>query len=250
MRLMRRKIDDFLKEWKENEDRLPLIVKGARQIGKTASIMQFANDNYKNVVAINFVLQQKFKSIFDDGYDVDSVVRNITLIDPSIELEPGNTIFFFDEMQDCPVCATSLKAFKIDGRYDVVCSGSLMGINYQEIESNSVGYKEDYTMHSMDFEEFLWAKGYDSAFVERLFEKMVSVTPLSSLEMDVLGGLFRDYMIVGGMPAVVSLFVKKGNFSGTLKMQRQLLLDYEEDITKYAQGLDKGKIKNVYPNSG
>lgn len=154
MRLMRRKIDDFLKEWKENEDRLPLIVKGARQIGKTASIMQFANDNYKNVVAINFVLQQKFKSIFDDGYDVDSVVRNITLIDPSIELEPGNTIFFFDEMQDCPVCATSLKAFKIDGRYDVVCSGSLMGINYQEIESNSVGYKEDYTMHSMDFEEF------------------------------------------------------------------------------------------------
>lgn len=154
MRLMRRKIDDFLKEWKENEDRLPLIVKGARQIGKTASIMQFANDNYRNVVAINFVLQQKFKSIFDDGYDVDSVVRNITLINPNIELEPGNTIFFFDEMQDCPVCATSLKAFKIDGRYDVVCSGSLMGINYQEIESNSVGYKEDYTMHSMDFEEF------------------------------------------------------------------------------------------------
>ena len=118
------------------------------------------------MVAINFVLQQKFKSIFDDGYDVDSVVRNITLINPNIELEPGNTIFFFDEMQDCPVCATSLKAFKIDGRYDVVCSGSLMGINYQEIESNSVGYKEDYTMHSMDFEEFLWAKGYDSAFVE------------------------------------------------------------------------------------
>ena len=154
MRLMRRKIDDFLKEWKENEDRLPLIVKGARQIGKTASIMQFANDNYRNVVAINFVLQQKFKSIFDDGYDVDSVVRNITLINPNIELEPGNTIFFFDEMQDCPVCATSLKAFKIDGRYDVVCSGSLMDINYQEIESNSVGYKEDYTMHSMDFEEF------------------------------------------------------------------------------------------------
>ena len=140
---------------------MPLIVKGARQIGKTASIMQFANDNYMNVVAINFVLQQEFKSIFDDGYDVDSVVRNITLINPSIELEPGNTIFFFDEMQDCPVCATSLKAFKIDGRYDVVCSGSLMGINYQEIESNSVGYKEDYTMHSMDFEEFLLYKNSD-----------------------------------------------------------------------------------------
>ena len=149
-------------------------------------------------------------------------------------------------MQDCPACATSLKAFKIDGRYDVICSGSLMGINYREIESNSVGYKEDYTMHSMDFEEFLWAKGYDEDFIERLYEKMVTVTPLSNIEMDVLGGLFREYMTIGGMPAVVNMFVNNDNFSGTLKMQRQLLLDYEEDITKYAQGLDKGKIKNVY----
>lgn len=143
---------------------MPLIVKGARQIRKTASIMQFANSNYKNVVAINFVLQQKYKAIFEEGYDVDSITRALTFIDPSIKLEPGNTLIFFDEMQDCPACATSLKAFKIDGRYDVICSGSLMGINYREIESNSVGYKEDYTMHSMDFEEFLWGKGYTSYF--------------------------------------------------------------------------------------
>ena len=246
MKLLRRKIDKYLKNWKEDENRMPLIVKGARQVGKTASIMQFAYDNYKNVVAINFVLQQKYKAIFEDGYDVDSIIRNLTLIDPSIKIEANNTLFFFDEMQDCPTCATSLKAFKIDGRYDVICSGSLMGINYREIESNSVGYKEDYTMHSMDFEEFLWAKGYDEDFIERLYEKMVIVTPLSNIEMDVLGGLFREYMTIGGMPAVVNMFVNNDNFSGTLKMQRQLLLDYEEDITKYAQGLDKGKIKNVY----
>ena len=246
MKLLRRKIDKYLKNWKEDENRMPLIVKGARQVGKTASIMQFAYDNYKNVVAINFVLQQKYKAIFEDGYDVDSIIRNLTLIDPSIKIEANNTLFFFDEMQDCPACATSLKAFKIDGRYDVICSGSLMGINYREIESNSVGYKEDYTMHSMDFEEFLWAKGYDEDFIERLYEKMVTVTPLSNIEMDVLGGLFREYMTIGGMPAVVNMFVNNDNFSGTLKMQRQLLLDYEEDITKYAQGLDKGKIKNVY----
>lgn len=246
MKLLRRKIDKYLKNWKEDENRMPLIVKGARQVGKTASIMQFAYDNYKNVVAINFVLQQKYKAIFEDGYDVDSIIRNLTLIDPSIKIEANNTLFFFDEMQDCPACATSLKAFKIDGRYDVICSGSLMGINYREIESNSVGYKEDYTMHSMDFEEFLWAKGYDEDFIERLYEKMVTVTPLSNIEMDVLGGLFREYMTIGGMPAVVNIFVNNDNFSGTLKMQRQLLLDYEEDITKYAQGLDKGKIKNVY----
>lgn len=246
MKLLRRKIDEYLKNWKTSEDKMPLIVKGARQIGKTASIMQFATDNYKYVVAINFVLQPKYKAIFDDGFEVDSIVRNITFINPSLKIEAGNTLIFFDEMQDCPACATSLKAFKIDGRYDVICSGSLMGINYREIESNSVGYKCDYAMHSMDFEEFLWAKGYDDRFTEYLYEKMAMLKPLSSLEMDTMANLFREYMTIGGMPAVVNKFVTSGNFSGTLAMQQQLLLDYEEDITKYAQGLDKGKIKNVY----
>lgn len=170
---------------------MPLIIKGARQVGKTASVMEFARANYRNVVAINFVLEQKYKAVFDDGYDVDSVIRNISLINPDFMFESGNTLIFFDEMQDCPQCATCLKAFCIDGRYDVICSGSLMGINYREIESNSVGYKEDYTMHSMDFEEFLWAKGYNDGFVEGLYAKMCAVTPLSQLEMDTLEGLFR-----------------------------------------------------------
>lgn len=246
MELLRRKIDLFLKTWKADKDRMPLVVKGARQVGKTASIMRFARENYRHVVAINFVLQQKYKAIFEEGYEVDSIVRNLTLINPSLELESDSTLIFFDEMQDCPACATSLKAFKMDGRYDVICSGSLMGINYQEIESNSVGYKEDYTMHSMDFEEFLWAKGYDDRFVEHLYGKMLAVTPLSAMEMEVLDGVFREYMTIGGMPAVVNQFVSNGNFSGTLKLQHQLLLDYEEDITKYAQGLDKGKVKSVY----
>ena len=246
MRLLRRKIDDYLLAWKKQDERMPLIVRGARQVGKTASIMQFAQENYKHVVVINFVLQQKYKHIFDDGYEVDDIVRNITLIDPSITFEVGTTLVFFDEMQDCPACATSLKAFKIDGRYDVICSGSLMGINYREIESNSVGYKQDYEMHSMDFEEFLWAKGYDETFVDSLYKKMCEVKPLSSIEMETFGGIFREYMTIGGMPAVVSRFVTSGNYGGTLALQRQLLYDYEEDITKYAIGLDKGKIKNVY----
>ena len=149
-------------------------------------------------------------------------------------------------MQDCPACATSLKSFKIDGRYDVICSGSLMGVNYREIESNSVGYKQDYEMYSMDFEEFLWAKGYDDVFIEALYAKMCTLTPLSSLEVETLGNLFREYMTIGGMPAVVNRFITSGNYTGTLELQRQLLYDYEEDITKYALGLDKGKIKNIY----
>lgn len=246
MDLLKRKIDDYLLSWKKNPGHLPLIVKGARQIGKTASIMAFAQANYKYTVAINFVLQKKFKAIFDDGYEVDAILKNISLVDPSLVFVPGETLFFFDEIQHCPACATSLKAFKMDGRFDVICSGSLMGINYQEIESNSVGYKEDYEMHSMDFEEFLWAKGYSTGRVEDLYTHMKTLTPFSRVELDVLFDVFRDYMILGGMPAVVNAYVVNKNFSGTLKLQQQLLLDYEEDITKYAQGLDKGKIKNIY----
>lgn len=245
-RLLRRKIDTFLQSWKENPDRKPLIVKGARQIGKTLSIEHFARQNYAHVVEINFVEQKKFQSIFDDGFEVESILKNISLLSPETVFVPGKTLFFFDELQACPNSATSLKFFKLDGRYDVICSGSLMGINYQEIESNSVGYKEDYEMHSLDFEEFLWAHGYDSSFIEDLYAHMHAVAPLSPLQMDVLLRLFRDYVTTGGMPEVVSNFVKNKNFSGILTMQRQLLKDYEEDITKYAVGMDKGKIKAVF----
>ena len=246
MTLLRRKIDAFLQDWKGRKDHLPLIVKGARQIGKTASVSAFAKANYKHVVEINFVLEKKYLKIFDDGYDVDSIVKNISLINPDFVFEPYSTIVFFDELQHCPACATSLKAFSLDGRYDVVCSGSLMGINYQEIESNSVGYKEDYELHSMDFEEFLWATGYNGQQIEGWLESMKQVKPLTTVEMDVLTDLFRSYITLGGMPAVVSKYVVDKNFSGTLRLQRQLLKDYEEDITKYAEGMDKGRIKTVY----
>ena len=246
MQLLKRKIDSFFKEWKKDPDRKPLIVKGARQIGKTESIRKFARENYKNVIEINFVEQKKFKSIFDDGYEPDTIIKNITLLAPELSFSDGNTLIFFDELQEQPDCATSLKFFKQDGRYDVICSGSLMGISYKKIESNSVGFKEDYEMHSMDFEEFLWAKGYTDSHINDLFQKMIEVTPLSQIEMNVMIGIFRDYMVIGGMPAVVNSYVTNKNFSGILKMQKQLLLDYEEDITKYAEGLDKGKILNVY----
>lgn len=121
-----------------------------------------------------------------------------------------------------------------------------MGINYREIESNSVGFKEDYEMHSMDFEEFLWAKGYTDDLIEELYRNMLELKPLSKLQMELLFGLFRDYVTLGGMPEVVNRYIQNGNFSGTVTIQQQLLKDYEEDITKYAEGLDKGKVKAVY----
>ncbi len=244
--ILKRKIDAYLETWKNNPDRKPLIVKGARQIGKTRSIEHFAAQHYKHVVKINFVEQIKYRDIFNDGFEVDTILRNISLLNPSFEFIPHDTLFFFDELQACPNCATALKFFQLDGRFDVICSCSLMGINYQEIESNSVGYKEDYEMHSMDFEEFLWAKGYDEQFIDNLYQSMIEVKPLSALQMEVLFTLFRDYICIGGMPEVVSTYIKNNNFSGTLSLQKQLLKDYEEDITKYVEGLDKAKVKAVY----
>ena len=244
--LLRRKVDTYLTIWKKNPDRKPLIIKGARQIGKTRSIEWFASQNYKSVIQINFVEQTKYREIFNDGFEVDSILKNISLLNPEFKFIPGETIFFFDELQACPNCATSLKFFKLDGRFDVICSGSLMGISYKEIESNSVGYKEDYEMHSMDFEEFLWAKGYSEEFIDGLYAQMIELKPLSALQMDTLMELFRDYVIIGGMPEVVATYIRNKNFSGTLAIQRQLLKDYEEDITKYVEGLDKAKVKAVY----
>lgn len=246
MELLRRKIDGFLEEWRRDPERLPLIVKGARQVGKTASVRQFGKTHYPNFVEINFLLQKQYRDIFDSGFEVDAILRNITLHDPGLEFVPHETLIFFDELQACPNCATGLKSFRQDGRYDVICSGSLMGINYREIESNSVGYKQDYEMYSLDFEEYLWAKGYRAEQVEELYSYMADVRPLSETQLAVMMENFREYMVLGGMPAVVSSFVAKKNYSGTLAMQRQILLDYEEDITKYAGGLDHGKILNVY----
>lgn len=244
--MLKRKIDKYLTDWKNRPDKKPLIIKGARQIGKTRSVEWFAGQNYASVIEINFIEQKKYREIFNDGFEVDAILKNISLLNPELKFIPGNTIFFFDELQACPNCATSLKFFKLDGRFDVICSGSLMGISYNEIESNSVGYKEDYEMHSMDFEEFLWAMGYNDEFMADLLSHMLDVKPLSELQMDTLMSLFRDYVIIGGMPEVVSTYVRNNNFSGTLDIQRQLLKDYEEDITKYVEGLDKAKVKAVY----
>ena len=244
--LLKRKIDSYLQSWKTSLGKKPLIVNGARQIGKTRSIEWFAKNNYGHVVQINFVEQPKYKGIFDDGFEVDSIIKNISLLNPDYEFVANDTLLFFDELQACPNCATALKFFKIDGRYDVICSGFLMGINYREIESNSVGYKEDYEMHSMDFEEFLWAKGYSEDFVEGLYRHMHELKPFSQLQLDVLFGLFREYVTLGGMPEVVNTYIRNNNFSGTLELQRQLLKDYEEDITKYVEGLDKAKVKAIY----
>ena len=246
MDYIKRKIDDYLEDWYAGDNKKPLIVKGARQIGKTKSINEFAKKHYASFIEINFILQPEFKDIFDDGFEVDKIIKNISLKRPNYVFIPGKTLLFFDEIQKCINAATSLKSFCEDGRYDVICSGSLMGLSYKEIESVSTGYKIDYNMYSLDFEEFLWAMGYKDEQIEELYQHMKTLEPLSDVAFDVYLNKFHEYMVLGGMPEVIKAFINNGNYSGTLEMQQQIIKDYEEDITKYAEGLDKTKILNVF----
>ena len=242
---LKRKADDFLAQWKSDPDRKPLIIRGPRQVGKTETIRKFAAENYENVIEINFVEQPKYKVITEESYEPGEIIKSISLLDNSKRFVPGKTLLFFDEIQDFPEIATSLKFFCMDGRFDVICSGSMLGINYNRIESNSVGYKTDYTMYSLDFEEFLWAKGYDNAAGE-ILAHMTSRKPFSEVEMKVYSSLFMDYCILGGMPAVIRQYIEKGTFEGILDIQQQLLKDYQEDIKKYADGVDKTRILNIF----
>ena len=246
MLYLKRKIDAFLEAWRTTPDHKPLIVKGPRQVGKTESIKRFAAQHYQNLIYINFVEEPKYKMIIEAGYNTADIIKSISLLDPNKKFQDNATLIFFDEIQDFPEIATALKFFHLDGRFDVICSGSLLGIHYKKIESNSVGNKEDYTLYSLDFEEFLWAKGYDNQVIEDILSKMLSLKPFSSLELRLYTNLFLDYCILGGMPEVVRNYIVKGTFEGSLKTQKQLLADYKEDIRKYAEGLDQTRILNVF----
>lgn len=142
--------------------------------------------------------------------------------------------------------ATTLKNFKLDGNYDVICSSSMLGINYKTINSNSIGYKTDYEMQSFDFEEFLLAKGYSQTQIDSLLLHMQKLEPFTENEFEVFRGLFLDFSVLGGMPAVIKAYLESNNFSKALQIQKQLILDYEEDVKKYSTGVEQKKILEVY----
>lgn len=246
MTYLKRKIDNYLLNWKTDPNKKPLIIKGSRQVGKTESITRFGHLNYKSIIYINFVEEPNYKMITTDSYKAQDIIKNISRIDPSKQFIENDTLIIFDELQDFPDIVTSLKFFKIDGRFDVICSGSLLGINYQSIESNSVGYKTDYEMFSLDFEEFLWAKGYDESTIQEMLEHMIQLKSFNEIEMSIYSSLFLDFCILGGMPAVVREYIEKGTFEGSIDIQKQLVADYKEDIRKYAVGMDQTRITNVF----
>ena len=245
--MLRRKIDRYLSEWKNKENRKPLIISGMRQVGKSTSV-SLLGEQYESFIDIDFITRPEFKGIFSNGYEVQEIIKLITLFEPDFRIIPGNTLIFFDEIQEYPDAITSLKPFAQDGRFDVICSGSMLGINYKKISSVPVGFKEEYQMTSMDFEEFLWAKGYDDSQIDTLFSYMKDLRPLPEALYNKLDSLYKEYTYVGGLPEVVDTFIREDNYSNVFSLQQRIYKDYEDDITKYVEGLDYAKVERVYRN--
>jgi predicted AAA+ superfamily ATPase len=244
--MLRRKIYDALVNWKNSPERLCLIVRGARQVGKTYIIEQFAQENYKNFIRINFDETPAYKAIFDGDLDIETLIKQISLRVPRAELVPGKTLIFLDEIQNCPRARTALKFLAIDRRFDVVASGSMLGINYKDVPSYPVGYVDQMEMHSLDFEEFLWANGVSEQSVAdiRAYYDRRETVPAAMHER--MMELFKEYIVVGGMPRVVSEFVATHDFSRVLRLQRAIISDYTDDIAKYAEGPEKTKARACF----
>ena len=244
--MMKRKIEKDLIEWKENHDKKCLLVKGARQVGKTYIIDKFARENYKYYTYLNFDENPAYKTIFDGDLDVETLIKQISLRVPGAQLEPQETILFLDEIQNCPRARTALKFLAIDGRFDVVASGSMLGIHYKDVPSYPVGYVDYLDMYSMDFEEFLWANGVKESSVGDISEYFEKREPVPEAMHDKMMELFREYIVVGGMPRVVLEFVNTHNFAKVLKLQKAILSDYTDDIAKYAEGAEKTKARACF----
>ncbi|RGC22341.1 DUF4143 domain-containing protein [Absiella sp. AM54-8XD] len=244
--MFKRKIDAVLDAWKNDKDKLPLVIKGPRQIGKTTSILAFGKRNYEHVVYINFDESHELNFIFDGNLDVDTIIINMTAAIPGVELVPNESLIILDEIQSCPNARTALKFFAIDGRFDVIASGSLLGINYKEVRSYPVGYEMVEEMHSFDFEEFLWALGYDDNIkniLKNFFDKEMKVPEAIHKKMM---ENFKNYIIVGGMPKVVDIFVNTKDLTKVYQMQKAIVQSYENDIAKYAEMKDKTKARACF----
>ena len=224
-----------------------LIINGSKHIGKTYIIDKFCRENYKNYVSINFFENDEYATIFESGLDVDNIIKRLTITLPNINLVPYETVIFLDEIQDCPRAITALKFLTMDKRFDVIASGSLLGINYKdEIPSYPVGYVEHLEMYSLDFEEFCYANGMSKEAILYLKEYFDNLKNIPDSIHNKMMELFKEYIIVGGMPAAVSEFVNSHNYTNVLKIQKDILEDYKLDIGNYAKEIEKAKIRDCF----
>lgn len=253
--MFKRKIECQLESWLEDSAHKPIIIKGVRQCGKTSSVKDFAKKHFKNVVYLDFREHPEYKKFFIPNLDVDSIIMRITAAMPDAEIEPRNTCFIFDEVQDCPRARGALKYFHLDGRYEVMCTGSLLGVNgyktkeeqeEEEASSIPVGFEEIVNMHPMDFEEWLWANGIRQMHVDYLKKCYANLTPVDTAIHDRFRELLRLYVIVGGMPEAVTTFIETKQIGKVLNIQRRIIDEYKADMIKYALPADKSRIRECF----
>ena len=253
--MYRRKIEKLLQHWMENPRRKPLVVKGCRQCGKTSSVVAFARQNYAHVVYIDFHEHPEYKAFFAESLDVDTIVLNITGGMRGAKFVEGGTCLILDEIQKCPKARASLKFFKLDGRFDVICTGSLLGVNgyktpeeekEEEEASVPVGFEDIITMHPMDFEEWLWANGLEDHHVAYLQKCLSEEQPVNSAIHQRMRELLLRYVVVGGMPEAVVTFFETNDINEVQRVQRAIIEGYKSDMLKYARQEDKPRIRECF----
>lgn len=233
--MFKRKIYNQLLNWKNQQSHKPLIIKGLRQIGKTTIVTKFANENYESVIILDFRKDFSLHKIFDGDFDIDEIIFSLSLKYKTARFIPNKTVLIFDELQDCPNARSSLKYFALDGRYDIICTGSLLGIkNYRITHKQSrgipVGFEEIIEMKPMDFEEFLWANSINQEIIDNLYKSIRESSKINDFIHEKMLDLFNKYICVGGMPEVVDTYIKTNNFNEVRKVQRRILMSFESDF--------------------
>ena len=247
--MLKRKIEQTLLDWKNTPNHNPIILKGCRQCGKTFSVMKFAQENYSHVVYLNFFQNADYASIFSGSLEIDNLIMLMSaLMGSAATFVPGKTIIILDEIQECPEARTALKFFKLDGRFDVIGTGSLLGVQGYGSEPKSVpvGYETVIDMFPLDFEEFLWANGITHQVIDALKKNLADETPVQEALHTRMRQLLLQYTVVGGMPEVVQTFVDTMQMDRVLSIQRNIIRSYEDDMVKYADKKDKSKIRECF----
>lgn len=252
--MIKRKMYKYLINWKQKKDKSALIIKGARQVGKSYLVREFGRNEYESYIEINFFKNPLYKNIFKGDLSAEEIFKRLSAYIPNLKIIPFKTLLFLDEIQVCAEARTAVKFLVEDGSVDVISSGSLLGLSYLEDDDKNVteptslpvGYEEQITMYSLDFEEFLWAKGYNDDAIAYLKDFYISNKEVPKELNDKYLELFREFMIVGGMPEVVQTFIDTNNFQEASKIQGKILADYQDDISKHAKGQEKIKVRQCY----
>ena len=252
--MIKRKMYKYLINWKQKKDKSALIIKGARQVGKSYLVREFGRNEYEGYIEINFLKNPLYKNIFKGDLSAEEIFKRLSAYIPNLKIIPFKTLLFLDEIQVCAEARTAVKFLVEDGSVDVISSGSLLGLSYLEDDDKNVteptslpvGYEEQITMYSLDFEEFLWAKGYNDDAIAYLKDFYISNKEVPKELNDKYLELFREFMIVGGMPEVVQTFIDTNNFQEASKIQGKILADYQDDISKHAKGQEKIKVRQCY----